>query len=75
MLNFKHRSHHERSSSNRIDALCITEFDGKVKRAFTKIILNMEAETMLPKISSQVLHNSKIYTYLHKSYPRLSSLG
>ncbi|KCZ78341.1 hypothetical protein H311_00627 [Anncaliia algerae PRA109] len=71
MLNFKNRSYHERSSSNRTEALSITEFDGKVTRAFAKIILNIEAATILPIISSQVLHNSKftqIYIKVTQNY-------
>ncbi|KCZ82413.1 hypothetical protein H312_00071 [Anncaliia algerae PRA339] len=48
MLNFRCKSHRGRSPQNRTDALCIIEYDGKITRAFAKIIANKEANTILP---------------------------
>ncbi|KCZ76670.1 hypothetical protein H311_02327 [Anncaliia algerae PRA109] len=75
MLNFRCKSHRGRSPQNRTDALCIIEYDGKITRAFAKVIANKEANTILPIIFSQVQPFSKIHTDEHRSYSKLSTLG
>ncbi|KCZ76178.1 hypothetical protein H311_02832, partial [Anncaliia algerae PRA109] len=42
MFNFKCKSYHGRSPSIQTDALYIIAFDGKITRAFAKVIPNME---------------------------------
>ncbi|KCZ78507.1 hypothetical protein H311_00462 [Anncaliia algerae PRA109] len=75
MLNFRCKSHCGRSPQNRTDALCTIEYDGKITRAFAKVIANKEANTILPIIFSQVQPFSKIHINEHRSYSKLSTLG
>ena len=72
MLNYKCKSHRGRSPTNRTDALCIVEYNGKITRVFACVIPNKLQSTLVPIICNNVASGSIISTDEHKSYSCLS---
>ncbi|KAG0421376.1 hypothetical protein DMUE_6295, partial [Dictyocoela muelleri] len=75
MLNYKIKNHRGRAPTNRTDALCIIEFDQKIKRVFACVIPNKEEITLVPIICSQVASNSTIWTDENRAYRNLRELN
>lgn len=74
-LNFKVKSHRGRSPVNKTDALCIIEFDNCITRAFTCVIKDKKASTIIPIICDNVEIGSTIHTDEHRSYSSLNNIG
>ncbi|KCZ78321.1 hypothetical protein H311_00648 [Anncaliia algerae PRA109] len=71
MLNYKCKSHRDRSSTNKTDSLCIVEVGDKIIRAFATTIPDKKESTLLSIICTQVANNSVIWTDEHRSYSNL----
>ncbi|KCZ77811.1 hypothetical protein H311_01172, partial [Anncaliia algerae PRA109] len=72
MLNFKVKSHRERSPHNKSDALCIVGKGMEHTKAFATIFSNKKESTFVLIICSKVAENSIIWTNEYKSYSNLS---
>ena len=55
MIHYKYKSHRRRTSISNIDALCIVEVDGNIKRVYAKVITDKKQKTIVPIILHQVL--------------------
>jgi transposase len=74
-LNHKIKAHRRRAPRNKTDALCIVEVDDVITRAYSCVIPNKKADTMLPIILENVALVSKVWTDGHLSYGKLSQFG
>lgn len=74
-LNFKIKAHRGRAPNNKTDALCIVEFDNYITNAYSCVINDKKASTIIPIIQSHVKEGSIIWSDEHKSYSSLNSLG
>lgn len=75
-LNHAIKAHRGRSPENKTLAITIVEcLNGKIKRAYAKIIPDRKSKTLIPIICQQVLHNSLIWTDEHAGYNLLKNFN
>ncbi|KAG0439782.1 hypothetical protein DMUE_2191 [Dictyocoela muelleri] len=71
MLNYKVKSHRDRFSENKTDALCIIEYENVIKRVFAYLIDNKLELTIVPILCSQVAANSIIWSDEYGAFANL----
>jgi transposase-like protein len=74
-INHKLKGHWGWAPRNKKDAFCIVDSTDHITRAFSVVISNKQANTLIPIIQDNVVHNSIIHTDEHKSYPSLNALN